>query len=494
MEHSGINEDDGGQGGLRNDIFFIEDCSSSEGEGEIKFGYQNQQRNRQKVATLSREGSPPLLLAFSTTSGKDLQDICSSSCTDSQEELKGCNDQPIEEWMILGGEEQAEDSSIQLNLSYWSSSEDDCGDEDMKDNNQKSFTDTWVVSDKDKCGADRALASRYFTACRSLICHICNRIGHIAKNCYLNKQRCPTCVLCGIQGHIQKDCPGRHCFNCGLPPHSPGPCKVPPVWNQHCQRCGMTGHLSDGCPDTWRQYHLTIRLEVPLRPKTTCNPRHKSLHAHCYNCSKRGHYGYECKRTRMISRTFPSLPYVCHYDTVEDILQCCSRTQAGALASVGSLPPSDQKQLCERIGERSEEKTTAIRRSNTKLGGSSQAGRRKTWPEKRRERREVKRRRREAQAMREGGLLGRSCCNCDEEVCSADPFRQPPHGHRQFISPLERKIRDGRAGGKSRKSREAERWNKRGGMKRGDLYPHDNVDIGSENLFSPKQRVRHRRR
>ncbi|XP_061582301.1 zinc finger CCHC domain-containing protein 7-like [Cololabis saira] len=476
--------------GLKNDIFFIEDCSSSEGEGEVKFGYQKQPQNRQTVRKLSREGSPPLLLAFSTTSGKDLQDISSTSRTDSQEKEE--SEQSIEEWMILGGEEQLEDSSIQLNVSCWSSSED-FGDEDIKEDNQKSLTNTWVVSDKDKYGADQSLASRYFTAGRPLICHICNRMGHVAKNCYLHK-RCPTCVLCGIQGHIQRDCPGRHCSNCGLPPHGPGPCKVPPVWNQHCQRCGMTGHLSDGCPDTWRQYHLTIRLEAPLRLKTSCSLRHKSLHAHCYNCSKRGHYGYECKRTRMISGTFPSLPYVCHYDSVDDILQCCSRMQTGALASIGSLLPSNQEQLCERIGERSEEKTTAHRRSNAKLEGSSQAGRRKTWPEKRRERREVKRRRREAQATREGGLPGRSCCTSDDEVCSANPFGQPLHGHSQFIPPSERKIGVEKAGGKSRKSREAERWKKRGGMKRGDLYPHVDVDIGSENLFSPKQRVRHRRR
>lgn len=58
-------------------------------------------------------------------------------------------------------------------------------------------------------------------------------------------QKSPTCVLCGMQGHTQRDCPGRPCTNCGLSSHNPNPCKVPPVWNQHCQRCGMTGHLSD---------------------------------------------------------------------------------------------------------------------------------------------------------------------------------------------------------------------------------------------------------
>lgn len=31
----------------------------------------------------------------------------------------------------------------------------------------------------------------------------------------------------------------------------------------------------------------------------------------------------------MVSGTFPSLPYVCHYDTIEDILQRGIRTQKG---------------------------------------------------------------------------------------------------------------------------------------------------------------------
>lgn len=162
-----------------------------------------------------------------------------------------------------------------------------------------------------------------------------------------------------------------------------------------------------------------------------------------------------------------------------------------ALASVRSLPP-DQEHLSEKRWERSEENPSVHRSS--KQEASSRAGRRKTWPERRRERREVKRRRRKAQAMREGGLLQRSCCNSDDEVRAADPLRQSCHSHSQFIPPPEKEMRDGKAGGKSRKSREAERWKKRGGMKRGDLYPHGDLDIGNENLLSPKQRVRHRRR
>uniref|UniRef100_A0A3P8SWQ2 Zinc finger CCHC domain-containing protein 7 n=1 Tax=Amphiprion percula TaxID=161767 RepID=A0A3P8SWQ2_AMPPE len=495
MDFTEENEVEDGVEVVKDESFFIEDCSGSDGEGEITFGLQKHHTSCKQAARLSRESSPPLLLAFSVSSGRTLQDSSLASNVDWQEEEED-SDQSIEEWMILEGEEQAGDSSIQLNLSYWKSSEDDCGDEGVKGESIKAIKDTWAVSEKDKYGADQSLASRYFVPGQSLICHVCNRTGHLAKSCYLYKKKRPPCVLCGMQGHLQRDCPNRPCPSCGLPSHGLRPCEMPPVWNQHCQRCGITGHLSDACPDTWRQYHFTTRLEVPLRPRTAHNLRHKRCRVYCYNCSKKGHYGYECTNRRMVSGTFPSLPYVCHYDTIDDILCCHTRMQKRAreLVSAGSVPPSDPEHLSEKTGESGEENLSVQGRSRTKREACNQAGRRKTWPERRRERREVKRLRREAQAMREGGLLRRSHHNSNDEVCPTDPFRDTFHSRIQSTPPPQKERRSETGGRKSRKSREAERWKKRGGMKRGDLFPHGDADIGSENLFSPKQRVRHRRR
>lgn len=160
----------------------------------------------------------------------------------------------------------------------------------------------------------------------------------------------------------------------------------------------------------------------------------------------------------------------------------------------GSMGPSDQQPLSEPTGESGEENEPVQRRSRTKQETCRRAGRRKTWPERRRERQEVKRLRREAQARREGGLLGRSQGNADNEACHADPFKSPLHGHWASTPPPQKKRKDEAGGRRSRRSRETERWKKRGGIKRGDLYPHGDIDIGSENLLSPKQRVRHRRR
>ncbi|XP_041847143.1 zinc finger CCHC domain-containing protein 7-like isoform X2 [Melanotaenia boesemani] len=464
------NEVNHGQARAGYDLFFIEDSRSSESSDDSNYGYPKRLKPGKQTIKLSKESSPPLLLAFSS-SGKALHDTCRTSSTEEQEES---SDQSIEEWMILGGEEQVGDSNIQLNLSYWSS-EDDNIHKDRTNESNKSIADSWVVSDKDKNGADHSLASRYFGPSCSSICPICNRMGHVAKSCYLYR-KCPVCVLCGIRGHIQRDCPARPCPSCGLPSHGLDLCKVPPVWNQHCQRCGMTGHLSDACPDTWRQYHLTIRLDVPHKPQTVGRLTHRSRKAHCYNCSKTGHYGHECMLRRMVSGTFPSLPYICHYDTIEDILQRQTRVQKGA------------------IGGSDEENPSVKRRSRIKQEANSQAGRRRTWPERRKEKRQVKRLRREARAMRERGLLGRSCCSSDNDVCPANSFRHPLHGHKQSISPSEKRRTDKTAGRKSRKSREAERWKKRGGIKRSDLYPQGDMDIRSENLLSPNKRVHHRRR
>ncbi|CAK6972721.1 zinc finger CCHC domain-containing protein 7-like [Scomber scombrus] len=469
MDFTKENEDDNGgeEAGGEDERFFIEGSSFSESEER------------------HRGGSPPLLLAFSITPGQLLQD----TSPDLQEEDGGDSDQYIDDWMILEGEEQEGDSSIQLNLSYRNSiSDDDSGDEDQ---NMKSVKDTWAVSEKDKSFVGQSLLSRYFVRGRPLMCHICNRAGHLAKSCYIHK-KCPTCILCGIQGHIQRDCPRRPCPICGLPSHGLRPCENPPTWNQHCERCGMTGHLSDACPDIWRQYHMTIRLEIPPSPQKVHSLKHKRCPAHCYNCSKMGHYGYECTKRRMISGTSPSLPYVCHYDTMEDILQRRTRMQRGSkeVAIAGSLLLSEQQQS-EPTGESSEENQPAQWKSKRNQEARSRVSRRKTWPERRRERQEVKRLRREAQARREGGLLLRSRGHSDDE----DPLRSAIYGHGQSTPPPQKKMRRDEAGGRrSRKSREAERWKKRGGMKRGDLYTYVDLDSGSKNLLSPKQRVRHRRR
>lgn len=85
---------------------------------------------RRQAARLGGESSPPLLLAFSLPSGRALLDSSlspTSSLDLQEEEEEEDSNQPIEEWMILGRREQVGDSSIQLNLSFVNSSDEDGG-------------------------------------------------------------------------------------------------------------------------------------------------------------------------------------------------------------------------------------------------------------------------------------------------------------------------------------------------------------------------------
>lgn len=134
MDSAAVHEDDleaekSGSG----EFFFIEDLSSSEDEPDIRLSDVKRTSSCRQPPRLSREGSPPLLLAFSTASqwvsSDSSQSPASSSDRQVGEEEGDDSDQPIEEWMILGTEGQAGDSSIQLHLSYWNSSEEDSGEE-----------------------------------------------------------------------------------------------------------------------------------------------------------------------------------------------------------------------------------------------------------------------------------------------------------------------------------------------------------------------------
>ncbi|KAK0149424.1 Zinc finger CCHC domain-containing protein 7 [Merluccius polli] len=487
----GVEDEGGGKG--QEVPFYCEGCSNSESELEISFHHQAY--SSKNTPRITRGQSPPLVLAFPLSTVWD-------SSPDGDQELSS-DDEPIEEWMILGGEAQAGDGDLQLNLGYWSGSGSDGGSESDDD-------PSWAVTEKDKCGTDRP-SQRYFCAPqRSLTCRNCNKTGHLARVCPSHKRRA-TCSLCGLRGHRQRGCPRRHCPGCGLPPHGNAPCPQRPLWDQHCLRCGMTGHLAEACPDTWRQYHLTVRAEAPLKPETGHTPKDTNCSIHCYNCSQSGHYGYECAKKRMTSGTFPSLPYVCHYDTGEEVSELSARMQRRAqeLGDMCSLPLSERPHYGKlpKVGDKHSRPAQcgAGNRRREQPGPHSREGKR-VKAERRREKQELKKLRRQAQARRQGGLLGRCRAGArggsdEEEAYLADPFRNP-RDPRQGPPPPKRRRADEEEGcgakavgeTRSRKCREAERWKKRRGMRRGFLYPHGDLGATDQNLLSPKNRTRHRRR
>ncbi|XP_072293858.1 uncharacterized protein [Eucyclogobius newberryi] len=410
-----------------NKDYFIEDFSYSEDENNFNYS------TWKPSGLINRDDSPPAILAYSISSGRDTWG------QHSPEQEGSSDEESVEKWMMLDEDPEEGDSTIQLNLSFSISSEEDSNHEDK---NIQLFQDQWAVSKIDKDSGEDGSICRYFMPDRSLFCPICKRTGHLAKSCQLQK-KCPICVLCGIQGHLQKECPSRPCSRCGLLSHGvrAWACDRLPVWNQHCQRCGLMGHLSDLCPDIWRQYHHTVRqlfyivkngLSIwhgihffPIQISVTKSAiriqraiKQKKRFTYCYNCSRRGHYGHVCSLKRMTSGTFFTLPYVYRYDSNEKNIE--SGTRNGNKEITNEIPPlAEQQQLLETFEEKDKD---AFFLRRTKMGQKAQASGRKTWPERRRERQEVKRLRREAQTRREGGLMGHCQDKSDDDILYLDPF------------------------------------------------------------------------
>ncbi|KAJ8382646.1 hypothetical protein SKAU_G00034240 [Synaphobranchus kaupii] len=309
--------------------------------------------------------------------------------------------------MILDGEEREEDCNILLNVEFRSSSSSSSSAED--ENNAD-----WTVSEKDMeaQNANRRPSlrptCRYYNPNQSVTCQNCRKTGHFSRACPVPK-KCASCLLCGSEGHLQHACPRRHCPQ--LPPAPATARSAAPelaYWHRRCCRCGAAGHFHDACPDIWRQYHLTTQTGTLVKPDRMDARRSP---AYCYNCARRGHFGFACSQRRMSSGIYPNVPYISHYDTPQDVCQRDSRMQSKAkeLQEAGLLVFSADPQG----GAREEEPS---RKRRNKGGGGKEAtgatpsakkgerlpGRGKTWPEKRKERRQIKKLRREVMAQRAG--------------------------------------------------------------------------------------------
>lgn len=248
----------------------------------------------------------------SSSSESDSESKSESDFSDSSE---SSDSDGLENWMILGRGNREEDRSISLNLE---------GGTDINADNENEES-SWMVSDKDKeaqiYNKDRGariavqrVSNRYYTS-KNVQCRNCNKNGHLSKNCLEPKKLSP-CFLCGTPGHLVSECPNKHCNNCGLPGHLSDSCSERAYWHKQCHRCSMTGHFFDACPEIWRQYHITTKAGVPVRQQ---REDHGRTPAYCYNCSRRGHFGHACARHRMFNGTYPTTPFLNHYDTLEDI-------------------------------------------------------------------------------------------------------------------------------------------------------------------------------
>uniref|UniRef100_A0A3Q2EFW6 Zinc finger CCHC domain-containing protein 7 n=1 Tax=Cyprinodon variegatus TaxID=28743 RepID=A0A3Q2EFW6_CYPVA len=240
-----------------------------------------------------------------TESSESQSDSDSSDSTDADD---------LENWMILGQGKQDGDRSISLNVEGGSYSSGTGG----------SFPHLQPAAQIFNKGRGprtflQRPSSRYYTG-KSVHCRNCNKTGHLSKNCPDPKKLMP-CFLCGTTDHLASQCPNKHCNNCGQPGHLFNSCSERAYWHKQCHRCSMRGHFIDVSlgPESW--------FDVPsFSPQTKRGPPVKQQEdggakspAYCYNCSKKGHLGHECKQQRMFSGVFPNYPFINHYDTLKDI-------------------------------------------------------------------------------------------------------------------------------------------------------------------------------
>ncbi|XP_044046079.1 zinc finger CCHC domain-containing protein 7 [Siniperca chuatsi] len=329
-------------------ISISEDDTADDDEGVCALKGQGLQRlqtstpAQQRTQKRKRSLSVPVTVD-SSSSESDSEESESKSESKSSESSDSSDSDGLENWMILGPGNQDGDQSISLNLEGGSDSNADVEDE----------AGSWLVSHKDMEAqiynrdkgariAMQRVSNRYYTD-KNVQCRNCNKTGHLSKNCPEHK-KLSSCFLCGTPGHLVSECPNKHCNNCGLPGHLYDSCKERAYWHKQCHRCSMTGHFFDACPEIWRQYHITTKTGTLIKQRGEDQGR---TPAYCYNCSRKGHFGHACTRQRMFNGTYPSTPFINHYDTVEDInrRQHRIKLKVKELKKNGLFPASSQTPL-----------------------------------------------------------------------------------------------------------------------------------------------------
>uniref|UniRef100_A0A3B4VJI6 Zinc finger CCHC domain-containing protein 7 n=1 Tax=Seriola dumerili TaxID=41447 RepID=A0A3B4VJI6_SERDU len=286
------------------------EMEEQEGTGEKAEGQDSRQPEvTEKTADANGElehtgesGPPSPNISNSSESDSEESESRSESELDSSDSSDS-SDSPdsdcLENWMILGRGNQEGDQSISLNL------------EGGSDSNTGVSRVYAQIYNKDK-GARIVVprvSNRYYTG-KNVQCRNCNKTGHLSKTCPEPKKLLP-CFLCGTPGHVVSECPNKHCNNCGLPGHLFGSCSERAYWHKQCHRCSMTGHFFD----VSSLQHPT-KTGPPVKQHRQDNGRSP---AYCYNCSRKGHFGHACTRQKMFNGVFASIPFINHYDTVEDI-------------------------------------------------------------------------------------------------------------------------------------------------------------------------------
>ncbi|XP_071436393.1 zinc finger CCHC domain-containing protein 7 isoform X2 [Pithys albifrons albifrons] len=315
---------------------------------------------------------------------------------DSSEEESVISDSDnVESWMLLGAGADDRDGDIILNLEGCAAPVRE-GEVDVD----------WSISHKDleaqisNYARTRHSSVRYYTADKNVTCRNCDRPGHLSKNCPTPK-KVPPCCLCAGRDHLQHSCPARFCLNCCLPGHYFRECLERAYWNKHCNRCDMKGHYADTKPG-------------PIEAARF--PSERSMSAYCYNCSRKGHLGYECSEKRMQGSMFPTSPFVYYYDDECDIKRRASRLKrkVADLQEAGLLPEQPETP-----------------RQEEQLEGHSHRKKSKPWKEEHRKHSRDGKQYKKMKVSRAGKPQEEKHRRSVEFQC--DPGREFPRGHKQHV-------------------------------------------------------------
>ncbi|XP_031768974.1 uncharacterized protein LOC113513237 [Galleria mellonella] len=160
----------------------------------------------------------------------------------------------------------------------------------------------WMIDAKDRMPGLSNNKKKY-------TCNYCNRSGHRDDTC---RMKPPVCYMCGSTGHFEPRCPSKICVNCGSPNHMYSTmCRNCSFWGRiKCAECGQQGHPASHCPDTWRRYHNTVDIDVPLEENRQTK---KSYQLYCSGCTRRGHLVHTCRSSLPFSGLPINSPYVSEY-------------------------------------------------------------------------------------------------------------------------------------------------------------------------------------
>ncbi|XP_076818604.1 uncharacterized protein LOC143464610 [Clavelina lepadiformis] len=191
-----------------------------------------------------------------------------------------------EEWEIINSDAEC-NAETEINISIAANTN--------LSEKYKASDDCWKNIPKDRIN-NTGYVKRYFTPFKGR-CKNCDESGHMAFECTKPKRLKP-CYVCGQLLHQSHGCPNTvRCKRYGS--------------DMICRRCGQKGHPKRECPDIWRQFHSTTKPG----PLVTTRPNGKTKGIkYCFNCSKAGHYGHNCKKPRFHTSGFVFSPKVFKYD------------------------------------------------------------------------------------------------------------------------------------------------------------------------------------